>query len=394
MAASQTSLLVIEGDDTTREDIVNYLNNQGYQTFQSANIVDGLALYHQYHPHVIVCDIKASNNENDHLLSQITDLVHETALIVISSTNEVHEIVEALRVGATDYLIKPIVDMDILGYAVSRSLDFFKLGYQNELYRRELEQKNIELKNNLAVLEHDQMAGRQVQFKMLPTSPLQMGDYQFSHRIFASLYLSGDFVEYFTVGKDHSVFFIADVSGHGASSAFVTVLLKNLFARKRSDYTHKGDEAILSPLTMLRLANDMVFDTGIGKHLTMCVGALHLVSGELRYSNAGHLPQPILTAGGNSQFLPGEGMPVGLFEQPEFNEEVIALPQEFVLSLFSDGILEIIAKDGLRAQEAFLLERLQTAQLTVEALAESLDLQQVIEFPDDIAALLISKGYH
>ena len=394
MVAGQYSLLVIDEDDQIREDIVNYLLAEGYTVYQAADAVEGLALYNAHRPDVLLCDLKAPYKHQKNLLSPLSELVHHTPVIVLSSTHEMHDIVEALRFGASDYLLKPITDIDMLGHAVSRSLGFYKLVRENEAYRQQLEQANLELKNSLALLEHDQKAGRQVQFKMLPKSPLQIGDYHFSHRIFASLYLSGDFIEYFTVGDDYTVFFIADVSGHGASSAFVTVLLKNLFARKRSDFMHKGDESILKPLAMLALANDMVFDTGVGKHLTMCIGVLQLTSGELRYSNAGHLPQPVLYSGNESRFLEGEGMPVGMFEQPEFSEQLIILPECFVLSLFSDGLLEILAPDGLKAQEAFLLQRLQQAPLTVEAVAECLELQQVVEFPDDIAVLLISKGYH
>ena len=59
--------------------------------------------------------------------------------------------------------------------------------------------------------------------------------------------MSGDFTDYFKVGKSKVVFFLADVSGHGSSSAFATVLLKNLFARKRSDYLRRDDKTVIQP---------------------------------------------------------------------------------------------------------------------------------------------------
>ncbi|MCR8923553.1 fused response regulator/phosphatase [Dasania sp. GY-MA-18] len=394
MTSEQYSLLVVDDDEQALRTIVNYLQAQHYITYQAVTGDEALALYRQHKPDVILCDLNVPYQGEGKLQQHIQALAESTPVVVLSETNEVSDVVEALRFGASDYLFKPIVDVTILGHAVKRSLEYGQLQRENETYKQQLEQANLELKNSLALLEQDQKAGRQVQFKMLPASPYQLGEYHFSHRIFPSLYLSGDFVEYISVGKEHCVFFIADVSGHGASSAFVTVLLKNLFARKRSDLLHKQDQSILSPLSMLALANSVIFDTGVGKHLTMCVGVIHIPSGELRYSNAGHLPQPILSTDGSSQFLAGQGMPVGLFDEPEFSEQLINLPDKFVLTLFSDGILEILPRTGLRAQEAFLLERLQQPQLSVEALAESLELQQIVEFPDDIAVLLISKGYH
>ncbi len=78
-----------------------------------------------------------------------------------------------------------------------------------------------------------------VQTNMLPVSPWAIDDFKFAHQILLSLYLSGDFVDYFRVDERRVAFYLGDVSGHGASSAFVTVLLKFmttrlLFESKRS----------------------------------------------------------------------------------------------------------------------------------------------------------------
>ena len=394
MTANPNRLLLIDHRDQQSAAVVNYLEQQGYQVFHTDNTDEGLTYARQGGQDIVLCNPKLSAQGGQDFLNQLKDLVYCTPVVVMTDSNEVNEVTDALRAGAVDYLLKPIADMDMLGHAVTRSIDFYQLERENLAYREQLEKANLELKHNLALLEQDQKAGRQVQYKMLPQSPMQMGDFHFRHRIFASLYLSGDFVDYFTVGSEYSVFFIADVSGHGASSAFVTVLLKNLFARKRSDYSHHGDKAILSPIEMLKLSNQMLLDTDVGKHLTMCLGVLHLPSGELCYSNAGHLPQPIISVDGNSEFLTGEGMPVGLFDEPEFTEQRVTLPAQCVLSLFSDGILEILPAEGLKAKERFLLSHLKAPNLTVEQVAQSLNLQDVVEFPDDIAVLLISRGYH
>ena len=66
---------------------------------------------------------------------------------------------------------------------------------------------------------------------MLPVSPWTHRRVPFAHQIIPSLYLSGDFVDYFRVDERRVAFYLADVSGHGASSAFVTVLLKFMTTR-------------------------------------------------------------------------------------------------------------------------------------------------------------------
>ena len=271
MLAETTRILLIDDEDAVRDSMAAYLQESGYQILQASNGEQGLRMIDEHQPDVVLCDLKMPNVGGIELLRILADQHSTIPVIVISALGVMNDVVQALRLGASDYLIKPIADPEVLDHAISRCVEQGKLLRENQLYRQQLEEANLEYKESLQALQQDLLAGRQVQMKMLPPAPSYFGDYRFSHKIVPSLYLSGDFVDYFTVGDHHVVFFIADVSGHGASSAFVTVLLKNLFARKRSDYAHKGDEIVLSPSAMLETANRELLDTGIGKHVTLCV---------------------------------------------------------------------------------------------------------------------------
>ena len=79
--------------------------------------------------------------------------------------------VQALRLGASDYFIKPVAEMALLEMSIRRSLEQAELRNQNKRYRQKLEQANLDLKQNLSVLEQDQQAGRYVQMKMSPDTP-------------------------------------------------------------------------------------------------------------------------------------------------------------------------------------------------------------------------------
>ncbi|MEE8059290.1 MAG: SpoIIE family protein phosphatase [Pseudomonadales bacterium] len=390
MGCNEHSILLIDDEDIVRESIAAYLEDLGFTVYAARDEEEGLALFYQQQPDVVLCDI-VPNIDGLGVLKEIKAASSDIPIIVISGVGVMSDVVEALRYGASDYLIKPIVDMEVLKHAVVRCLEQGKLRRENIDYRQQLEQANQGLQQNLKVLEQDQQAGRHVQMKMLPPSPKQFGDFHFSHKIVPSLYISGDFVDYFTVGDDHVVFFIADVSGHGASSAFLTVLLKNLFARKRSDYLHLNDKTILSPVKILERANQDLLTTEIGKHATLCVGVLDLTRNTLMYSVAGHLPLPILVANGRCDYLQGEGMPVGLFESAKYTENMQLLPENFVLTLFSDGILEVVNAEGVLEQEKYLLEKLTPGQDSIASVVNALGLDDVVEAPDDIAVLLISR---
>lgn len=385
-------LLVIDDEAFVRDSLVAYLEDSGYIVDEAADGRQGLELFERNQPDVVLLDLKMPNMDGLAVLKVLGNHPSNVPVIVVSGAGVMSDVVEALRYGASDYLIKPIADMAVLEHSITRCLEQGQLRRDNQRYRQQLEDANRELKQSLTLLQQDQQAGRHVQMRMLPAASLSIGDYRLSHRIFPSLYLSGDFVDYFTVGDRHVVFFIADVSGHGASSAFVTVLLKNLFARKRSDFGHRQDRSVLSPTAMLEQANRELLATEIGKHVTLCVAALDIVDNSLLYSVAGHLPAPVLCADGVCRYLKGDNPPVGLFEDAGYAEERLQLPSRFTLTLFSDGILEVLEGEGLLAKEERLLASLTPGFNGMDAVVDALGLQRVEEAPDDIAVLLVSKG--
>ncbi len=392
MSRERNRLLLIDDDAAVRDSMAAYLQELGYCVEQAGDARRSLEMFEQDPPDTVLLDLKLPDMNGLQVLKTLRQHPANVPVIVISGSGVTNDVVQALRYGASDYLIKPITDMEVLEHAVARSLEQNRLQRENLRYREQLESANRELQQSLSALQQDQQAGRHVQLKMFPARPLAQGDYHVSHKILPSLFLSGDFVDYFTVGEHSIVFFIADVSGHGASSAFLTVLLKNLFARKRSDFGRWDDRTVLSPAAMLTQANRELLATEIGKHATLCVGVLDTAKNMLLHSVAGHLPAPILWSEESCAYLKGDNPPIGLFEDAEYTEQRIQLPARFVLTLFSDGILETIDGEGLLAKEDALLRTARGGYGTMEALVDALGLQKVKEAPDDIALLLVSKG--
>lgn len=391
MYKAEQTLLLIDDDQEVRAGLGAYLREVGYQLLTASSPQEGIALFTEASPDLVLCDLNMANQEGVSLVEALREQSPLKPIIVLSSDQDMGHVLTALRQGANDYLGKPIADMDMVDHAIERCLELIKLQQQNLDYRRRLQQINHDLEASLKILEQDQRAGRKVHSRLLPQTPKKFGDFCFSQKVIPSLYLSGDFIDYFIVGDHHVVFYIADVSGHGASSAFVTVLMKNFFARKRSEYRHFNDDTILSPVKLLKLANRGLIHSGIGKHATLCMGVLDMREDTLTYSIAGHLPLPLLATDGGCEYLQGEGMPVGLFESAEYSQQTLQLPDKFVLTFFTDGILEIIAPDSLLEQETFLRDKLSGGIVSIEEIAQALEVDHIKEVPDDVAALVISR---
>ncbi|MBG6760476.1 SpoIIE family protein phosphatase [Pseudomonas aeruginosa] len=386
------TLLIIDDDEVVRESLAAYLEDSNFKVLQALNGLQGLQIFESEQPDLVICDLRMPQIDGLELIRRIRQTASETPIIVLSGAGVMSDAVEALRLGAADYLIKPLEDLAVLEHSVRRALDRAYLRVENQRYRDKLEAANRELQASLNLLQEDQHAGRQVQMNMLPVTPWSIEGLEFSHRIIPSLYLSGDFVDYFRVDERRVAFYLADVSGHGASSAFVTVLLKFMTTRLLYESRRNGTLPEFKPSEVLAHINRGLINTKLGKHVTMLGGVIDLEKNSLTYSIGGHLPLPVLFVEGQASYLEGRGLPVGLFDDATYDDRVMELPPSFSLSLFSDGILDVLPGATLKEKEASLPEQVAAAGGTLDGLRQVFGLANLAEMPDDIALLVLSRN--
>lgn len=387
-------VLVVDDDRQRARELAELTGSAGFTTSVSTSLEDSApALDDSSDWDVVLCDVHATPEAWERGDANLRELDVQVPVMMFSNESRAAGMLRALRLGANDFFATPVEDSEALFASMERCVRLRAMSRELQQSRRSLEATNRELKSTIRVLEQDQQAGRQVQLRMLPSSPMVVGDYMFSHTVIPSLYLSGDFTDYFTVDEHYVVFFIADVSGHGSSSAFATVLLKNLFARKRSDYLRRNDGTILQPVEMLKLANRELLDLGVGKFATMVVGVIDRIANTLCYGVAGHLPLPVLVSDQGACYLEGEGNAVGMLDDANFTDTLIGLPDSFMLALFSDGILETLPPKNLVEKEQFFLDVFSQSADSPEELVSRLGLDNVDAAPDDIAALFVNKRF-
>lgn len=392
MHKTSATLLIIDDDDVVRASLAAYLEDSGFKVLQANNGLQGLEVFQQEGPDLMICDLRMPQVDGLELIRRINALGVEVPVIVVSGAGVMNDAVEALRLGAADYLIKPLEDLAVLEHSVRRALDRSRLRVENLRYREKLEATNRELQASLHLLQEDQNAGRQVQMNMLPGTPWQADGLTFAHQIIPSLYLSGDFVDYFRIDERRIAFYLADVSGHGASSAFVTVLLKFMTTRLLYEWRRGGTLPEFKPSDVLGHINRGLINCKLGKHVTMLGGVIDEQSGMLTYSIGGHLPLPVLFENGQARYLEGRGLPVGLFEEAQYGDLVMKLPESFSLTLLSDGILDLLPGDTLKEKELALPQLVSQAGGTLSGLRQVLGLANLGEMPDDIALLVLSRN--
>ena len=326
-------------------------------------------------------------------------LARRLPTVVVSDTRLDGDLFRAVDAGLVDYLVDPLLHGDVLRRLIARTLEHHQLAEAHARDRARLAELNENLETHLAMLRLDQQAGSQIQRRLLPPQPLSINGIACEYWLAPSLYLSGDFLDYQRFDERYSVLYFADVSGHGASSAFVTVLLKYLSNRWLNEWDGRAPETLAS--RWLAQLNHELLETGIGKHATLFVGVIDHVSRHLHYSLGAQMPMPFLMAGDVPQVIEGEGMPVGLFPKVTYPSYDVTLPGAFRLWLCSDGVLECLPGDTLDERLAELQKRVAQSG-DVAALRTSLAVERSVddetterqELPDDLTIMLLSGFDH
>ena len=392
------SALVVTAIPASVHGVVSRLQSAGCRLDFVANLDQVIDISSEEHPDIVIFAPSISeihgnwfdSLQEDRSFRQVVD-AHR--LILIADNLSATVAITLFRLGVADIWSTSLQQTE-LEASISRIEGDMRSLEKLTAYGRQLEMANLELEQNLDTLRQDQVAGLEVQKNLMPESPLTFGDYEISHSVTPSLYLSGDFVGYnFVLGR-YLLFYFADVSGHGASSAFVTVLLRFMIGRVIRRHITENDHRALqnAPEGLLEHINNQILATGLGKHLTMVAGSVDTHTSMMRYVVGAQLPRPILICDGKASYLPGKGKPVGIFEQASWQVEEMQLPERCALVLLSDGVFDLVPDKDLAAKEKTLLNYLANSSENTQSLKKALSIEVSHEPQDDMSMCLLTRG--
>jgi len=388
---AETRILVVDDDNMMRFNIAGYLEDSGYDVCEAVDGAAAIAAVHGRPPDLVLCDLRMPGMDGIDVMRALHNGYPELPVIAVSGTGVLNDAVDALRAGAWDFVVKPILNMAVLEHAVTGALQKARLIRDNRRYQQDMEQVNRTLRDNLQQMREDADAARRIQRQIMPERELRFGPYGVSRCLLPSLVMSGDYVDYFAIEPGHIGFYLADVSGHGVSSAFVTVLLKSYVNRQLERLVKDGNAIVREPQHLLAHLNHTLLDQRLEKYLTIFYAVIDSDSNRLDYSFGGHFPSPVLFDGTRARFLPGRGPPIGLFRDAVYDGDSLPLPERFTLALFSDGILEVLPEKSLEHKQARLLKALEAVDTNADGLIASLGLSGGQSYPDDITLLLLKR---
>ena len=136
----KAKILVIDDDTSLRRVLEYNLQEEGYDVAAAASGEDGLRLFKQLQPDLVITDMKMSGMDGLKVLKSIKESSADTLVIIITAFGTVDVAVEAMKAGAYDYITKPF-NREALKLTVKKALQFSGLAEENKRLKDELADK-------------------------------------------------------------------------------------------------------------------------------------------------------------------------------------------------------------------------------------------------------------
>lgn len=187
-------------------------------------------------------------------------------------------------------------------------------------------------------LESEVEIARQVQNQLFPRALPPSPGLRLTAVCQPARMVSGDYYDYVAAAPGQVAIAIGDVAGKGISAALLMSALQSAFrAQLQASLEHDGR---FSPARIVARINRQLFETTPPeKYATFFLGVYDEASGDLTYTNAGHLP-PFLLHGGEPQELEVTGTVVGLIPSCDYGQASINFAPGDLLVCFTDGATE------------------------------------------------------
>ena len=135
----QNTLLIIDDEISIRESLAILFEDRGYEVFTAEDGHVGLDLFFKEEVDVVITDLKMPVMNGIEVMRTIHRTAPEIPMIVVSGAGKKQDVIEALQMGAKDYITKPIVDLDIILHVVEKVFENQRLMRENQAYKERLE---------------------------------------------------------------------------------------------------------------------------------------------------------------------------------------------------------------------------------------------------------------
>jgi sigma-B regulation protein RsbU (phosphoserine phosphatase) len=187
-------------------------------------------------------------------------------------------------------------------------------------------------------LERDLALARELQNRLLPQSPPKLANLEIAAKFVPARAIGGDLYDFVSYSLSRTGIVIGDVSGKGAPAAIYAALVSGILR------SHAPIEP--GPAEMLRAVNFSLGERRIDAQFVSLIYAVwNDTNKTLQVANSG-LPRPIYCHRGKTEIIEATGLPLGLFDDADYDELTFQAEPGDLFVFFSDGILDARNRKG------------------------------------------------
>lgn len=315
---SVSRMLVVDDDEDVRILLGAHLEQLGYAVSDVPDGESALQWLEQNLVDVVFLDLSMTGVDGLEVLKHIRERGFDVAVILTTAHGSEDIAIEALRIGADDYLRKPFSRHDLL-VVLDRATQKLSLFRNNVLLRRQL---GVELSR-----------AAEIQADLLPGQAPVLDGWDLAARCVPAHQVGGDFYDWQQSPAGTLTITVGDVMGKGIPAAL-------LMASVRAVLRAVGPSC--SPATAVQTAASVLMTdlTRSGAFVTLFHAQLELATGRLRYVDAGHGYVRFWKTSGSVERLPARGLPIGVLDDEIYEEGVVMMDPGDVLLIYSDGLTE------------------------------------------------------
>lgn len=154
-------ILAVDDEPNMRRLLEIMLKQAGYQAIVASNGKEALEILQKEGADLVVSDLHMPGMDGLGLLSGMRSSDIETPVIIVTAHGEIESAVNAMKLGASDYILRPF-DLETLEMAISKALDIARLKVENKFLRNEIEKQSASLIGQSSAMQKVDDAIRQV----------------------------------------------------------------------------------------------------------------------------------------------------------------------------------------------------------------------------------------
>ncbi len=320
-------ILIVDDLPMNVELLEHVLRSEGFRTLSAGNGAMALAMSRANLPDLILLDVMMPDESGFETCARLKSdpLTSDIPVIFVSALNDVRNKVYGLKVGGVDYLSKPVYPEELLARV--------RVHLRLREIRSAMAQRNQE---SLAELRDAQRA--------ILVRPDERPEASFAVYYNPLEGAGGDFYDIVSSSPGVFGYFVADISGHGVTAAFLTAAIKALLRQ------YSGP--LYSPEDTMRGIDSVMRDIlGEEQYLTACYAEWNRSTGRLSVVSAGHPPVILIRASGEAQTLEMDSHPLGMFSSLVLQRRDLFVSPGDRFFLYTDGMIECFIggrrQDGL-----------------------------------------------